>query len=137
MVVPSDDALSRYLPPSSSAPAGGGFGGAASGASGAASSRPVSGALRPPTPPAPGGAAPAAAAAAAAPDSSSDAESAWASTAAGRRGKQAYDLVRQRRQDEVDGAKGSVRASDVASLDARTQQYDGVLRQRCYFAVGP
>ncbi len=50
------------------------------------------------------------------------------------RGKQAYDLMRQRRQDEVDAGKRHAQVSKIGVVDKRLQDFNTVLKQPVYFA---
>ena len=161
--VPTDEEVARYLPPASDEPGGAGFTAGPSGDGGAPSGStpaPAPSAPAPSTggrsvtppkgakPPAAKGGKGAAAAAPLSPRAQADgeagaaaaaaeraaAEAELASLAAKRRGKQPYELMRQRRQDEVDASKRYMHEAKIRVLDKRLQDYNAKLAKPCYFA---
>jgi hypothetical protein len=50
-------------------------------------------------------------------------------------GLQLYELMRQRKQDELDAAKREARLASVQALEDKIQQYNSNLKLPCHFAV--
>jgi hypothetical protein len=148
---PSFEEVSKYLPPPNSGPEGAGYCSSTPSSSSKLKEpaappvpsppSPMKGAGKPSTPPGNAkGAKGAAAAAAPAPlpvdtdeQQAAAAEAALVETMQVRRGRQPYELMRQRRQDEVDARKRNNQVSKIRVIDNRLMNYNKQLLLPVYF----